>query len=315
MVERPPPRLGGVRGRTLSLSTDEAVNKISGTRRCCGALVKQFRSTGLNMTVTSTSSSTSNRREQLDLRRAKFEDEISLWTRNRMILPPASREVLSRLAGFDRIAALRHATLDAMFAHYRLNRKCDVAPGIIALVGALSDNEYGVCYLAVPRMANLFSRSDRRIRSAIRRLERSLVLMIEPQPGRPSHLSLRLAPSIAADPTASIMWSINVHAPRNRASTSALTLSSGVTVESSASDTSGSEPLTVESPNFTVDSTKETSPAGAPKLARPHRPAITLNRSDISFERWVAHLYATGHSAAADMAKQTGSLVVDRRWP
>lgn len=267
------------------------------------------------MTSTSTSSSTSNRREKLELRRAKFEDEISLWTRNRMIIPPASREVLRRLAGFDRIAALRHAALDAMFAYYRVNRKCDVAPGIISLVGALSDNESGVCYLAVPRIADLFSRSERRIRSAIRRLERSLVLMTEPQPGRPSLLSLCLAPSIAADPTAPIMWSINVHAPRDRASTSTLTLQSGVTVASSTSDTSRSDPLTAESPNFTIDPTKETSPAGAPKLARLHRPAITLKDSDVSFERWLAHLYATGQSAAADMAKQTGTLVVDRRWP
>jgi len=73
-------------------------------------------------------------------------------------------------------------------------------------VGGLSDNEHDVFYLAIPKMTEFFNRSDRRIRSAIRRLERPTVLKSDPHPGCPSHFSLRLAPPIAMDPTASIMW-------------------------------------------------------------------------------------------------------------
>jgi hypothetical protein len=104
-------------------------------------------------------------------RRARFLSELEEWveaekSRRKQVAIPRKG-----LQGIDRLRAQRNALLEGLAKYYYEHPKADVAPGLYCLIGFLSDNDdYGACYLSVPRMAEVLSRRKDTIRAALGRL-------------------------------------------------------------------------------------------------------------------------------------------------
>jgi hypothetical protein len=141
--------------------------------------------------------------QELDARRAWFSAMVSDWVKARNLDQAMTREEIGALSGFNRMLAQRHSLVDNLGHLYATNGRLDVAPGVLLLITYLADNGKGCCTLSIERMADFFSRTERRVSEAIGRLERAQVIFVDP-PG-----------SLAADGT----WSRTERNGRNKPST------------------------------------------------------------------------------------------------
>lgn len=189
------------------------------------------------------------------LRRAAFERGLVAWTEKPTYAQTTQH--VSGLRGTDRMSTLRNAALDGLVRYYHQNPNADVAPGIVALVAALSDNDdYGAFYMAVPTIAAALSRSERRVTDALGRLVENGIVLVRTRRGAASTYSLSLAPAVVADANAPAVWVVAAYAAEP------LTPASPLTPVTRTTDAGVTEPLTPASGNITIK-TSQTRSDGA----------------------------------------------------
>jgi hypothetical protein len=106
--------------------------------------------------------------------KAEFTGAIDLWVRTRDAAAALSREQIAKLEAFDRLDALRKAQILHLSRYYRDNPKADAAPGVLAIVYMMADDDTtGASTLSQVRIGQILGRSRDAIIKAFSRLESS----------------------------------------------------------------------------------------------------------------------------------------------
>jgi hypothetical protein len=110
--------------------------------------------------------------------REDYVEAIQLWCKTHDTAEILSREELGAMPHKERMDAQRKALILALAQYYRNHERADVAPGVLAIITILSDNERGCATISQPTLAKLFGRSESSIRDAQKRLkDDSLITM------------------------------------------------------------------------------------------------------------------------------------------
>lgn len=103
--------------------------------------------------------------------REEYEDAIRMWCVDRSLSDVLSREELGAMDWKRRTDAQRKGLMLALVAYYRKHERADVAPGVLAIITILSDNERGCATVSQPSLARMLGRSESSIRDAQKRLK------------------------------------------------------------------------------------------------------------------------------------------------
>ena len=150
-----------------------------------------------------------------EAKKARFLAELEDWT----TAAKAHREqdAIDRkaLKALDRLHAHRRAELEGVVRYCRQHPHADATIATFTLIVLLSDNdEYGACYLSIPRMAELLSRTKDCIRDCIDRLvESALIGSKERSGGTTLHWPL-VHESFGDKP--SLPWLVDHYSPTRR---------------------------------------------------------------------------------------------------
>src|SRR5215467_6090787 len=90
--------------------------------------------------------------EAREARKAYWIGAITAWTtaaKEARIEQSMSREELAELDSLQRLVCQRQSLIDNLARYYRERPLADVAPGLLALITFLSDNDSGSCTLSV----------------------------------------------------------------------------------------------------------------------------------------------------------------------
>ena len=101
----------------------------------------------------------------------QYTQAIQLWCATRNIAESLTREEIGELPAFARIDLLRKSLVINLSHYYRTHPRADVAPGVLAVITTLADNERGVANVSQEALAQLFARSRHAIYDAQRRLK------------------------------------------------------------------------------------------------------------------------------------------------
>src|SRR4029078_7747713 len=89
-------------------------------------------------------------------RKALWLSALNVWTaakKAERIAQSMTRHDLKRLDSLGRLIAQRQSLIENLAPYYRERPAADVAPGLLALITFLSDNNDGCCTLSIRRMA------------------------------------------------------------------------------------------------------------------------------------------------------------------
>jgi hypothetical protein len=103
--------------------------------------------------------------------REDYEQAIRLWRQTRATAEVLSREEIGAMDWKRRMDAQRKALILALVEYYRNHERADVAPGVLAIITILSDNERGQATISQPTLARMLGRSESSIRDAQKRLK------------------------------------------------------------------------------------------------------------------------------------------------
>lgn len=92
-----------------------------------------------------------------------------------------SRAELGAMRAFSRVDAQRKAYLIGICQYYRNNIRADVAPGVLAIITFLSDNEAGACTVGHAMMGQILGRSRTAIAEASSRLAKAGLIETSPK--------------------------------------------------------------------------------------------------------------------------------------
>jgi hypothetical protein len=138
--------------------------------------------------------------------REEIEEAVKLWRRSHDTAEVLSRENLAAMDWKRRMDAQRKALLLALSEYYHKHERADVAPGVLAIITILSDNEKGCATISQPSLALFLGRSESSIRDAQKRLkDDGLITMTR---GRFAGSS-PVIPSFVADQYNHVTWLIS----------------------------------------------------------------------------------------------------------
>lgn len=103
--------------------------------------------------------------------REEYVEAIHLWRQTRATAEVLSREELGAMDWKRRMDAQRKALILALVEYYRNHERADVAPGVLAIITILSDNDRGCATVSQPTLARMLGRSESSIRDAQKRLK------------------------------------------------------------------------------------------------------------------------------------------------
>jgi hypothetical protein len=103
--------------------------------------------------------------------REETEEAVRLWRRTRATAEVLSREEVGAMDWKRRMDAQRKALILALVEYYRNHERADVAPGVLAIITILSDNDRGCATISQPTLARMLGRSESSIRDAQKRLK------------------------------------------------------------------------------------------------------------------------------------------------
>jgi hypothetical protein len=117
-------------------------------------------------------------RRDTAISREEFEDAITTWAQARReaekvkdVPDVLSRDDIGCLAGINRLDVLRKGLLLNLSEYYAANTRADVAPGVLAVITILSDNDRGMCTFGQVAIGKLLCRSRTAIADAVGRLK------------------------------------------------------------------------------------------------------------------------------------------------
>ena len=153
--------------------------------------------------------------EGMEAKRARFLAELEDWTTAAKAHRGQDAIDRNALKGLDRLHAHRRAELEGLVRYCRERPRADVTIAIFTLIVLLSDNdEYGACYLSIPRMAEVLSRTTDCIRDGIDRLVGSALIGSEERSGGTT-LHWPLAHESFGDKP-SLHWLVDHYSPTRR---------------------------------------------------------------------------------------------------
>lgn len=103
--------------------------------------------------------------------REETEEAVRLWRKTRATAEVLSREEIGAMDFKRRMDAQRKGLILALVEYYRNHERADVAPGVLAIITILSDNEKGCATISQPTLARMLGRSESSIRDAQKRLK------------------------------------------------------------------------------------------------------------------------------------------------
>jgi hypothetical protein len=103
--------------------------------------------------------------------REETEEAVRLWRATRATAEVLSREEVGAMDWKRRMDAQRKALILALVEYYRKHERADVAPGVLAIITILSDNDRGCATVSQPTLAKMLGRSESSIRDAQKRLK------------------------------------------------------------------------------------------------------------------------------------------------
>src|SRR5262245_16731377 len=109
----------------------------------------------------------------------QFCEAITLWVGNQRLGEAMRREELGKLEGLQRALALRNGTIVNLILLCRLHPQESCRSAVHALITFMADNNEGICWLTVRRIAQLLSRARRSIKEAISVLEKDGLLGVK----------------------------------------------------------------------------------------------------------------------------------------
>ena len=165
-------------------------------------------------------SSQSADRNGKEARKAQLQAELTAFAkamaadRRQLALGRMDRATLGRmgLKSIDRLHAYQLGHLEGLARFYARHPGADTAPGLISLICLESDNDdYGACYLSIPRMAEVLSRTTDSIREAIDRLAADGIIRVEERSGGSTLHWPVVHPSFVTK--VSLQWVVDVYSP------------------------------------------------------------------------------------------------------
>lgn len=107
----------------------------------------------------------------------EYVEAIQLWCKTRDTAEILSREEIGAMDWRQRMDVQRKGLVLALTEYYRKHERADVAPGVLALITILSDNENGSAPISQHTLATLFGRSRSSIADAQNRLKKDGLIM------------------------------------------------------------------------------------------------------------------------------------------
>jgi biotin operon repressor len=104
--------------------------------------------------------------------REEYVEAIHLWRQTRATAEVLSREEIGAMQWRERMDAQRKGLILALVEYYRNHERADVAPGVLAVITIMSDNDKGSAPISQHTLAKLFGRSRSSIAEAQDRLKK-----------------------------------------------------------------------------------------------------------------------------------------------
>jgi hypothetical protein len=136
-------------------------------------------------------------------------EAMSIWTKTRSVADALSRKEIGALRSFDRLDVLKKSLILGLSLYYENNPNADAAPGVLALVTLMSDNEHGVCTMGHVAMGEVLHRTRTTIASAVGRLKDGV--LIDSENGKSG--SNPVIPPVLAAQYNHVVWLINALRP------------------------------------------------------------------------------------------------------
>jgi hypothetical protein len=138
--------------------------------------------------------------------RHEFTTALKLWTLGAKLQTAIERAEYRQLDSLHKMLLIRNGLLANLVALCRQNKMMDSRPAILALITYLSDNGDFICTLTIKRIAQIISRSERKVRDSITWLKDNGVIGVnETENGLPNSYWPRISPAMV-NAHASVVW-------------------------------------------------------------------------------------------------------------